>query len=147
MCCVKCLKVSCCLFLTFWRNVLWTSSKHPKKTSVGWRPWDVPRTSILKLSYKCILTALFSISFHQICARVTCFIALGFCRNTLKMSCESPKLTLGGLSSQDVPKTSILNISRKRISVVIFSVLVHQMSILDTKKLVIAYSSSFGETS
>ena len=34
---------------------------------------------------------------------------------------------------------------QKRISVVIFSVLVHQMCILDTKKLVIAYSFSFGE--
>ena len=48
---------------------------------------------------------------------------------------------------RDVPTTSILNISTKRISVVIFSVLVHQMCVLNTKKLVIAYLFSFRETS
>ena len=49
--------------------------------------------------------------------------------------------------SQDVPRTSILNICTKRISVVVVSVLVHQVSVLDTKRLVIVYSFSFGETS
>ena len=41
----------------------------------------------------------------------------------------------------------MLNINPKRISMVIFSVLVHQMSVLGIKKLVVAYSFSFGETS
>ena len=41
MCCVKFLNVRCCLFLKFWRNVLRMPSKRPKKTSVGWRHWDV----------------------------------------------------------------------------------------------------------
>ena len=41
----------------------------------------------------------------------------------------------------------ILNIIAKRISVAEFSVLVHQMCALHTKKLVISYSFSFGETS
>ena len=35
MCCVKYLKFSFCIFIHFWRTVLWTSSKHPKKTSIG----------------------------------------------------------------------------------------------------------------
>ena len=51
------------------------------------------------------------------------------------------------MRSWEVPRTSVLNISTKYISVVIFSVLVHQMCVLDTKKLVIAHSFSFGETS
>ena len=42
--------------------------------------------------------------------------------------------------------TSILKVNRKSISVVIFLVLVHQMCVLDIKKLVIAHSFSFGET-
>ena len=71
MCCVKYLKVSRCLFLKFWRTVFRTSSKRPKKMSVGWRPWGVPRTLILSLSYKCIFTALFSILFHQMRAYFT----------------------------------------------------------------------------
>ena len=40
-----------------------------------------------------------------------------------------------------------MNINTKRISVVVFSVLVHQMFVLDTKNLVIVYSFSFGEAS
>ena len=68
MCCVKYLKVSRFLFLKFSRKVPRTSSKCPEKTSLGWPPWDIPKTSILILSCKCILIALFSILFHQICA-------------------------------------------------------------------------------
>ena len=41
----------------------------------------------------------------------------------------------------------MLNINTKCISMVIFSVLVHQMSVLGIKKLFVAYSFSFGETS
>ena len=68
---VLCRILNHCLFFKFSRNVLWTSSKRPEKTYVGWRPWDVPRTSILNLSYKCIFTALFSVLFHQMCAWTT----------------------------------------------------------------------------
>ena len=71
MCCVKYWKVSCCLFLRLWRNILQKSSKCLKKMSVGWRPREVPRTLILNLSYKCIFTALFSILFLQMCVRNT----------------------------------------------------------------------------
>ena len=88
--------------------------------------------------------------FHQICLkhyRVSCFIVLGFWRNVLKASYKGPKVTSGGWRSPDVPRTSILNMSKKLISVVIFSVLMHQMCVLDTKKLVITYSFGFGETS
>ena len=42
---------------------------------------------------------------------------------------------------------SILNISTKRISVVKFSVLAHQMCALDTETLIISYSFSLEETS
>ena len=56
-------------------------------------------------------------------------------------------MTSGLWHPRNVPRTSILNTSTERISVVIFSVLVHQMCVLDNKKLVIAYSFSFGETS
>ena len=56
-------------------------------------------------------------------------------------------MTSGRWRPRNVPRTSILNTSTERISVVIFSVLVHQMCVLDNKKLVIAYSFSFGETS
>ena len=69
MYCMKYLKVSCCLFLKFWRNVLRTVSKRTEKTSVGWHPWDVPMASILTLSSKCILIAFFSILFQQICLK------------------------------------------------------------------------------
>ena len=56
-------------------------------------------------------------------------------------------MTSGGWHYRDVPRTSVLNVSAKRISLVIFSVLVHQMCVLDTKTLVYGYSFSFGETS
>ena len=39
------------------RNVLWTSSKRPEKSSLA----------ILNLYYKCIFIALFSILFYQKC--------------------------------------------------------------------------------
>ena len=45
-----------------------SSSKRTKKTCVGWRTLDVPRTSILKLLYKCIFITLFSIPFFKMCA-------------------------------------------------------------------------------
>ena len=79
--------------------------------------------------------------------RVSCFIVLCFWRKVLEMSYKVPKVTLGGWCSPDVARTSILNISTKCISVVTFSVLVYQMCVLDTKKLVIAFSFSLGETS
>ena len=127
MSCVKYLKVSYCFFLKFQRSVLWTSSKHSEKMSVEWRLWNVPRTSILNLSYKCIFTALISILFQQMCAwNTNSFIVLGFWRNVLKTSYKGPKVTPGVWRSWDVPRTSMLNISAKHISVVIFSGLVHQ---------------------
>ena len=67
MCCVKYWKVSCCMVLQFWIYIPWTSSNRLEKTSIRWRPWDVPKMSILNLSYKCIFFALFSILFHQVC--------------------------------------------------------------------------------
>ena len=122
-----------------------------QKVSLGWRPWNVPRASILSLLNKCIFIALFSILFHQICAwntkKLAVLLALGFWRHVPKTSYKGPKVTSGGWRSRDVPRASILNISTKRISVVKFSVLVHQMCVLDTRKLVTAYFFSLGETS
>ena len=80
--------------------------------------------------------------------RVSCFIALDFWRNVLKTSYKGPKVTSGGWCSRDFLRTTILNINTKGISVVIlFLVLVHQMCVLDTKKLIVVDSFSFGETS
>ena len=45
------------------------------------------------------------------------------------------------------PRALVLKISTKRVSVGIFSVLVHQMCVLYTNKLAIAYSFAFGEMS
>ena len=56
-------------------------------------------------------------------------------------------MTSGGCPYRDVPRALILNISTKRISVVIFYVLIDQICVLDTKKLAIAYPFRFGETS
>ena len=56
-------------------------------------------------------------------------------------------MTSGGWNSRNVPRTSTLNINTKRIYVVIVSALAHQMCVLNTKKLIVAYSFSFGETS
>ena len=54
---------------------------------------------------------------------------------------------LSGWHSGGVARPSILKRNTKRICVVIFSVLVHQMCVLDTKKLIIGYSFSFREMS
>ena len=89
--------------------------------------------------------------FHQMgvwnTTDVSYFIVLGFRTNVLKTFYKGPKVTSGGWPSRNVPRTSILNISRKFIYVVIVLVLVHQMYVLDTKKLVVAYSFIFGEPS
>ena len=53
----------------------------------------------------------------------------------------------GGWRYLDIPKTSVSNINTKPISVVIFSVLVRQICVLDTKKLVFEYCFSFSENS
>ena len=62
--CVVWNTISCCIFF----QLQWTSSKHSEKRSWGWRPWCVPKTLILNISYKCVFIALFSISFHQMLA-------------------------------------------------------------------------------
>ena len=59
---------------------------------------------------------------------------------------KGPKVTSGGWSSRDVPRMSILNKIAKRITAATFSVLIQQMCVLDTRKFVIAYSFSFGDT-
>ena len=110
-------------------------------TSLG-RPQSVNFEPLVK----CIFIALFSILLHQMCAWNTKEF-LGFWRNFPKTSYKVPKVTSGGWGSRDIPRASILNISTKRMSMVILSVLVHQMCVSDTKKLVIAYSFSFRETS
>ena len=46
----------------------------------------------------------------------------------------------------DALRTSILNVSKKLIPVVIFLVLIHQMCVFDIKKLAIAHSFTFGES-
>ena len=104
---------------------------------------------LVQMHFHCVI----SIFFHQICTWgtkefiVLCFIVLAIWRNVPKASYKGPKVTSGRCRSREVARASILNIITKHISVKIFSVLVHQMYVLDTKKLVIAYSFSFRETS
>ena len=75
--------------------------------------------------------------------RISCFIVLGFWRIVPKTSYKGPKVTSGEWRSRDIRIASILNISKKRISVVIYSALVHQMCVLGTKKIVIAIFFQF----
>ena len=112
--------------------------KRSEKTTLGWRSWDVPRPSILKHCNKCV---------HWNTKELANFIVLGFWGNGPKTSYKGSNLTSGGWRSQDVSRPSILNIITKGISEVKFSVLYHQMCVLDTKNLVIAYYFSLEETS
>ena len=137
--CEKYLKVSCCLFLKFWRDVLRTPSKRPEKkdrrvTALG-RPQEVNFEPLVQMHFHCIIFIFISSNMCQKHERVSCFIVLGFWRNVLSMFYKGPKVTSGGGSYRDVPRTSLLSINTKRISVVIFSVLVHQMCVLHTKKV------------
>ena len=139
MCCMKYLKCSCCLLLKFWRNVLRTSSKCHKKTSVGLRPWDVPRTLIWNLLYKCILITLFSFSSHQMGAWNTKELnLLFFCfwTNVLKTSYKGTKVMSGGWRSY---KTHFCG------NIFIFNSLNVCIKML-TKMLVIVYCFIFRET-
>ena len=150
MCCRKYLNVSCCLFL----KVKETSCGHPQNvpkdvrrvTSLG-HPQDVNFEPLIQMHFNCIIFNFISPNVSLKHERLSCFIVLGFCRNVLKTSSKGPKVTPGGWCSRDVPWASILNVSRKRISVVIFSVLVHQMCVLGIKMFVIAHCFSLGETS
>ena len=99
------------------------------------------------MHFHCIIFSFNSPNVYQKHEGVNYFIVLGFWKSFLKASYKDPKVASGEWHSRDVPRTSTLNISTKRISVVIFLFLVHQMCVLDIKKLVIAYSFSFGETS
>ena len=141
MCFVKHLEVSRCLFLTFWRHVLRTFSKHPQ---------DVNFEPLVQMHFHCVIFNFISQNVFLKHQRVSCFIVLGFWKfwkDVLKTSYKGPKVTSCRWRTRDVPRRPILNINTKRIYVVIHSVLVHQMSVLDTKTLIIAYFLSFGETS
>ena len=50
---------------------------------------------------------------------------------------QTSQRTSGGRRSRDVARVSFLNISSKRISMVIFSVLVHQICVLSTDKVLL----------
>ena len=148
MCCVKYWKVSYCIILQFWRTLQWTSLKPPGNTSFEWSPWDVPRTSILYLFYKCIFIAFL---FHQVCAWNTKMLAaLKFCvfgETFQRCPINVPK----GCPEHNVLETltgcQFWTCVQKCIFVVIFSVLIHQMCLLDTNKVAIAYIFSFRKTS
>ena len=115
-------------------------------TSLG-RPQRISFEPLVEMYCHCII---FNFTSPNMCLKyeqVSCFIVLGFWRHVSKTPYKDPKVTSEGWRSQDVPRAYIFNISTKRISVVKFSVLVYQMCVLDTKKLVTAYSFSLGETS
>ena len=127
------------IFKTFWKEVR-------RVTSLG-RTQDVNFEPLIQMHFQCIFfNFFFTKSIPETQKRVTCFIVVGFWK-VLKTSYNGSKVTPGDWRSRNVPRKSILNISTKRISVVIFSVLVHQLCVLETKKLVIAHSFRFGEPS
>ena len=135
-CCI--IFIICCIFLQIWR-ILKTSRKNAHRmTSLG-----SPVTSNWNSRTNAFLMHYFR-SYFSKCAPET---LRSFRGNILKTSYKRPKVTSGGWSFQDVPRMSVLNISTKWISVLIFQNLVNQMCVLNTKKLVTAYSFNFGETS
>ena len=91
---LKHLKVSSCILLRWWRNVVRTSYKLSEVTSGEWHSWDVSRTTIL----------------NKFCKSSFCNISVSFCN-----SCN------------------IFNFT--------------SLNVLNTEKLVIAHSFTFGETS
>ena len=99
------------------------------------------------MCFNCVVFNLISANMCLKQQKVNCFIAFSFWRNVQKTSYKGSKVTSSGWRSWDVPKTPILSISTKRISAVIFSVLDHQMCVLDSKNLVIAYSFGLGKMS
>ena len=128
-------------------DVLKGSRKDVLRVTSWGHPQGVNFEPLVHMNFHCII---FNFILPNVCLkhrRISCFIVVGFWRNVPKTSYKGPKVTSGGQLSRDVPRTSILNISTKRISVVKLLVLVHQMCVLDTKKLVISYSFSLGGTS
>ena len=112
-----------------------TSRKKDRRVTALGRPQEVNFEPLVQMHFHCIIFIFISSNMCQKHERVSCFIVLGFWRNVLSMFYKGPKVTSGGGSYRDVPRTSLLSINTKRISVVIFSVLVHQMCVLHTKKV------------
>ena len=142
MCYGKYWKVSCCIFLKLGRKVQLTSSRRPEKTSVG-RQFCTFYTNAFSMHYfqsyfiKCvpeILKIWLLVHFHS-------FREMSQ-RCLINVPNNIWRMTFSG-RPQD-----IIFESKKRITVATFSTFVHQMYVLlDTKKLVMSYSFSFGETS
>ena len=122
-------------------DVLKASRKNLVRVTFLGRRQGVNFETLVQMHFHCIA---FNFILSNVCLkhyRASRFILLGFWRNVPKTSYKGPK------RCRDVHRTSILNITTKRISVVKFLVLVLQMFVLDTKKLVISYSFSLVETS
>ena len=114
---------------TFWKDIRRVTSLE--------RPQDVNFVPLVQMRFYCIIFNFISPNVCLKHKRVSCFIVLGFWRN----------VHIRWATFLGRPQEVDLNISSKRISVVTFSVLVPQVCLLDTKKLVILYSFSFGDTS
>lgn len=108
----------------------WTSLSHPQHVNFE--------------LYKCISVLLFSILFDQICVWYTnCCILLYFWWNAPR-GINVPIWCLEGDVLTTSPKRQLWANLQNIIFVVIFSILTHQPCVLNTKKLVIANSFSFG---
>ena len=108
----------------------WTSLSHPQHVNFE--------------LYKCISVLLFSILFDQICVwNTNCCILLYFWWNAPR-GINVPIWCLEGDVLTTSPKRQLWANLQNIIFVVIFSILTHQLCVLNTKKLVIANSFSFG---
>ena len=116
-------------------DILKTSQKKDCRVTALGRPQEVNFEPLVQMHFHCIIVNFISSNVYQKHEKVSCFIVLGFWRNVLSMSYKGPKVTSGGWSYQDVSRTSLLSINAKRISVVIFSVLVYEMCVLHTKEV------------
>ena len=114
-------------------SILKTSRKVDRRVTFLGRLQNVNLEPLVQMHFHCIILNFISWNVCLKHQRVSCLIVLGFKKNVLQTSYKGPKATSSGWRSPDVPSTSILNKSTKRIYVVIFSVLVQQMCAINTK--------------
>ena len=89
--------------------------KKSRKDVRSWNSLRIPILSIVSLSCKYIFIALFSMLPHQMCTKKTKELPVSqshlFQENVSKVSYKDSKVTFRVQNSQDIPRTSILNIS------------------------------------
>ena len=121
-------------------DIIKTSRKDVRRVKSSRRPQYVNFVPLVQMHFHCII---FNFISPDVCLkqRVGSFIVLEVWRNGLKTPYKDPKVTPGRWRSRDVPGRTKRNFCGNVFS---FS---SPKCVLHIKKLVIAYSFSFGETS